>query len=298
KTEIPGAASGKLKGKKVALKDNICLAGVAMMNGASTMEGYVPDIDATVATRILDAGGTITGKTVCEYLCFSGGSHTSASGPVHNPHRIGYSAGGSSSGSAAVVALGEVPMALGGDQGGSIRIPAAFCGIYGLKSTHGLVPYTGIMPIELTLDHAGPMTATVEDNALLLEVLAGPGRARPAAIWRRRRQALSRGAGHGRRRAEDRGGRGRLWPCAIAAAGRCDCPRRRRAPQRSRCKRRHRVDSDTPARLSDLAAGGGRGCHDADDAGQWLRVQLAGPLCHLDAGFSQRLADPCRRAVR
>src|SRR5207248_4308121 len=96
-----------------------------------------------------------------------------ATGPVHNPHRMGYSAGGSSSGSAAVVALGEVPMALGGDQGGSIRIPAAFCGIYGLKPTHGLVPYTGIMPIELTLDHTGPMTATVEDNALLLEVLAG-----------------------------------------------------------------------------------------------------------------------------
>src|SRR5207249_4838859 len=107
KTEVEGAAAGKLKGKKIALKDNICLAGVAMMNGASTMEGYVPDVDATVVTRILDAGGTIVGKTVCEYFCFSGGSHTSASGPVHNPHRIGYSAGGSSSGSAAVVGLGE-----------------------------------------------------------------------------------------------------------------------------------------------------------------------------------------------
>jgi amidase len=174
KTEVPGAAGGKLKGKRVALKDNICLAGVPMMNGASTLEGYVPDVDATVATRILDAGGTIVGKTVCEYFCFSGGSHTSASGPVHNPHRMGYSAGGSSSGSGVVVALGEVPMALGGDQGGSIRMPASFCGIYGLKPTHGLVPYTGIMPIELTLDHTGPMTATVEDNALLLEVLAGP----------------------------------------------------------------------------------------------------------------------------
>jgi amidase len=174
KTSIDGAASGKLKGKKIALKDNICLAGVPMMNGASTMEGYVPDVDATIVTRILDAGGTIAGKTVCEYFCFSGGSHTSATGPVHNPHRLSYSAGGSSSGSAAVVALGEVPMALGGDQGGSIRIPASFCGIYGMKPTHGLVPYTGIMPIELTLDHTGPMTATVEDNALLLEVLAGP----------------------------------------------------------------------------------------------------------------------------
>ena len=198
KTEIAGAAEGKLKGKKVALKDNICLAGVPMMNGASTMEGYVPEIDATVATRILDAGGTIVGKTVCEYFCFSGGSHTSAGGPVHNPHRIGHSAGGSSSGSAAVVALGEVPMALGGDQGGSIRIPASFCGIYGMKPTHGLVPYTGIMPIELTLDHTGPMTATVEDNALLLEVLAGPDGLDPrqsaGAVAKPYREALGRGA--------------------------------------------------------------------------------------------------------
>ena len=198
KTEVAGAAAGKLRGKTVALKDNICLAGVPMMNGASTMEGYVPDVDATVATRILDAGGTIVGKTVCEYFCFSGGSHTSASGPVHNPHRMGYSAGGSSSGSAAVVAAGEVPMALGGDQGGSIRIPAAFCGIYGLKPTHGLVPYTGIMPIELTLDHTGPMTATVEDNALLLEVLAGPDGLDPrqyGAVAKPYREALGRGAG-------------------------------------------------------------------------------------------------------
>jgi amidase len=197
KTEIVGAASGKLAGKKVALKDNICLAGVPMMNGASTLEGYVPDIDATVVSRILDAGGTIAGKTVCEYFCMSGGSHTSASGPVHNPHRPGYSAGGSSSGSAAVVAAGEVPMALGGDQGGSIRIPAAFCGIYGLKPTHGLVPYTGVMPIELTLDHTGPMTATVEDNALLLEVLAGPDGLDPrqyGAAAKPYREALASGA--------------------------------------------------------------------------------------------------------
>jgi len=144
-----------------------------MMNGASTLEGYVPNVDATVVTRILDAGGTIVGKAHCEYFCFSGGSHTCAAGPVHNPHRMGYSAGGSSSGSAALVAAGQVNMALGGDQGGSIRIPSSFCGIYGMKPTHGLVPYTGIMPIELTLDHVGPMTFTVADNALLLEVIAG-----------------------------------------------------------------------------------------------------------------------------
>src|SRR5499426_700522 len=174
KSEVKGAPNGKLKGKRVALKDNVCLAGVPMMNGASTLEGYVPDVDATIVTRILDAGGSIAGKVHCEYFCFSGGSHTGSAGHVHNPRKMGYSAGGSSSGSAAVVAAGEVPMAIGGDQGGSIRIPAAFCGIYGMKPTHGLVPYTGIMPIELTLDHTGPMTATVADNALLLEVIAGP----------------------------------------------------------------------------------------------------------------------------
>src|SRR5262249_62342081 len=96
KTTVKGAPSGKLAGKTVALKDNICLAGVPMMNGASTLRGYVPDIDATVVTRILDAGGIIVGKAHCEYFCFSGGSHTGAAGPVHNPHPMGHSAGGSS----------------------------------------------------------------------------------------------------------------------------------------------------------------------------------------------------------
>jgi amidase len=174
KTTIKGAAAGKLAGKTIAVKDNVCIAGVPMMNGASTLEGYVPDVDATIITRVLDAGGTIVGKVHCECFCFSGGSHTGAYGPVHNPLKRGYSAGGSSSGSAAVVASREVDMAIGGDQGGSIRMPASYCGIYGLKPTWGLVPYTGVMPIELTLDHTGPMTATVADNALLLEVLAGP----------------------------------------------------------------------------------------------------------------------------
>ncbi|MGP9818714.1 amidase [Salinarimonas sp. NSM] len=173
KSEVRGAATGPLEGRRVVLKDNVCLAGVPMMNGASTLEGYTPDIDATVVTRILDAGGTIVGKAHCEYFCLSAGSHTNATGPVHNPYRIGHMAGGSSSGSGALVGAGEVEMAIGGDQGGSIRIPAAYCGCYGMKPTHGLVPYTGIMPIEPTIDHAGPMTATVRDNALLLEVIAG-----------------------------------------------------------------------------------------------------------------------------
>ena len=173
RTDIKGASKGKLAGKTIAIKDNVCIAGVPMMNGASTLEGYVPNTDATIVTRILDAGGTINGKTHCEYFCFSGGSHTNSKGPVHNPYKMGYSSGGSSSGSAVVVALGQADMAIGGDQGGSIRMPSAFCGLYGMKGTHGLVPYTGVMPIEITLDHTGPMTRSVHDNALLMEVIAG-----------------------------------------------------------------------------------------------------------------------------
>jgi len=137
------------------------------------LAGFIPNEDATVVTRILDAGGEIIGKSVCENFCFSGGSHTSDGNPVHNPANPAYSTGGSSSGSGALVAAGAVDMALGGDQGGSIRIPSSWCGIVGLKPTHGLVPYTGIFPIEGTLDHTGPMTKTVADAAQLLEVIAG-----------------------------------------------------------------------------------------------------------------------------
>ena len=173
KTSIPGAPSGPLAGKKVAIKDNICVAGVPMMNGTSVLEGYVPDVDATLVSRILEAGGEIVGKAVCESLCFSGGSHTPDTGPVLNPRNPKHSAGGSSCGSAALVAAGEVDMAIGGDQGGSIRIPSCWCGIYGLKPTSGLVPYTGAFPIELTLDHLGPMANSTADVALLLEVIAG-----------------------------------------------------------------------------------------------------------------------------
>ena len=174
KTEIRGAPHGPLEGKRIVLKDNVCLAGVPLMNGSSVMEGYTPEIDATIVTRILNAGGIIVGKAHCENFCLSGGSHTAAAGPVHNPWKQGYMAGGSSSGSAALVAAGEADMAIAADQGGSIRIPSSNCGVYGMKPTHGLVPYTGIMPIERTIDHVGPVTANVADNALFLEVLAGP----------------------------------------------------------------------------------------------------------------------------
>ena len=172
-TAIHETDDGPLSGRTVAIKDNIMVAGVPMMNGSETLEGFVPTRDATVVTRLLAAGATIVGKAVCEDLCFSGGSHTSRTGPVRNPWDPSRSAGGSSSGSAALVAAGAVDLAVGGDQGGSVRIPSAYCGTVGHKPTHGLVPYTGAFPIELTLDHLGPITRTVADAALMLGVFAG-----------------------------------------------------------------------------------------------------------------------------
>jgi amidase len=172
-TDIAGAPSGALAGKRVVVKDCVCVAGVPMMNGSSTFEGYVPEIDATVVTRILDAGGTIVGKAANEDYCYSGGSHTNARGPVDNPHRAGFTAGGSSSGSAALVGGGVVDMAIGTDQGGSVRQPASCCGVVGMKATFGLVPCTGNLGMEYSLDHVGPLTRSVADNALLLETIAG-----------------------------------------------------------------------------------------------------------------------------
>ena len=182
KTRVEGASSGKLRGRTVVLKDNIMLAGVPMMNGSATLEGYMPDIDVTVVQRVLDAGGTIVGKAHCEAFCLSGGSHTNATGPVHNPHRIGYSAGGSSSGSAVLVARGEADMALGGDQGGSIRMPSSFCGTYGMKPTHGLVPYTGIMPIEIYDRPHRPDDPHRRRQCAVAGGSRRAGRLRPAAI--------------------------------------------------------------------------------------------------------------------
>lgn len=172
--EVTGDGEGPLSGRTVAVKDNTAVAGVPMMNGSKMMEGFVPSRDATIVSRMLAAGATIAGKAVCEDLCVSGGSHTSRTGPVLNPWDRTRSTGGSSSGSAALVASGAVDIATGGDQGGSIRMPSSFSGIVGHKPTHGLVPYTGAFPIEQTIDHVGPMTRTVADAALVLSVIAGP----------------------------------------------------------------------------------------------------------------------------
>jgi amidase len=176
KCRIAGAADGLLTGKTVSYKDHIAVAGVPMSFGAFALEGFIPDFDATVVTRVLQEGGTIIGKNVMNGL--SGGFGTGGAigdyGRPLNPHHRDHVTGGSSSGSAAAVAAGEVDLSFGGDQGGSIRIPAAFCGIIGLKPTFGLVSHFGIgFGSDQSIDYTGPMTRTVEDAAAALQATAG-----------------------------------------------------------------------------------------------------------------------------
>jgi amidase len=170
---VRGAHDGPLAGRQLGVKDCICVAGVPITNGSATFDGYVPEVDATVVTRLLDAGATIVAKTANEDMCYSGGSHTNARGPVDNPWKPGHTAGGSSSGSAAAVGGGVLDIALGTDQGGSVRAPASCCGAVGMKPTYGLVSCTGVLGMEYSLDHVGPITRDVADSARVLSVIAG-----------------------------------------------------------------------------------------------------------------------------
>lgn len=186
--EIAGAAAGPLAGRTVAVKDNISVAGVPTTNG-SRMPAYTPDLDAVVVERILAAGGTIVGKLNMDDMAAAGTGETSAFGPARNPVSPAHSAGGSSGGSGAAVAAGEADLALGVDQGGSGRIPAAFCGVVGVKATHGWVPSFGVAHIDHTIDSVTPIARTVADAALLLDVIAGedwrdPQWARGIVEWR------------------------------------------------------------------------------------------------------------------
>ncbi|GJJ13432.1 hypothetical protein Clacol_007686 [Clathrus columnatus] len=172
-TEEERAIHGLLYGKTICLKDNVCVADVPCLNGTTVFSDWVPKTDATLVTRILEAGGMITGKATAENLSAFGVSNTSIYGPVGNPYDATRSAGGSSSGTAVLVATSQVDMGIGADQGGSIRLPAAHVGIVGLKPTFGLVPYTGVVSNEFSIDHVGPMTRDVLTNALLLQAIAG-----------------------------------------------------------------------------------------------------------------------------
>lgn len=171
--EVRGSDYGPLVGKTVGVKDCIAVAGVPLTDGGRRMPYLVPTEDAVVVERLLDAGATIVGKTNMEDLA-AGLGEGSYFGAARNPHNPRYSTGGSSSGSGAAVAAGAVDIALGADEAGSVRIPSAWCGIVGMKATHGLVPSYGMSYMDHTIDHIGPMTKTVAENAAALEVLAGP----------------------------------------------------------------------------------------------------------------------------
>jgi amidase len=170
--EVKGAAEGPLAGRTVGVKDCIAVAGVPTTDGGRRMPFPVPTEDAVVVERLLDAGATITMKTNMEDLALGLGEG-SQYGAARNPVDARFSTGGSSSGSGAAVAAGMVDMALGADEGGSVRIPACWCGLVGMKATHGLVPSYGMSYMDHTIDHIGPITKNVADNALMLEAIAG-----------------------------------------------------------------------------------------------------------------------------
>jgi amidase len=171
--DIQTSDTGPLAGWTLGIKDGISVAGLQRTSGSRVFEGVVPNYDAPVVTRILDAGGRIVGKTNMDDMGNSGDGSSSAFGAVRNPADPAHLSGGSSGGSAAAVADGQVDAALGTDSGGSIRAPAAWCGAVGHKPTHGLVPYTGISGLERTTDHVGPIAPDVETAATLLSVIAG-----------------------------------------------------------------------------------------------------------------------------
>ena len=191
--DLEPTGAGPLSGRTISVKDSVSVAGVPATSGYTGLEDFVPAAHATVVERILRAGGRVVATTNMDCFGFAASGETSSYGPTLNPNSPSHLAGGSSSGAAAALSYPGIDMAVGCDQGGSIRIPAAWCGALGLKPTHGWVPYTGITGIDQIIDHAGPIARSVADMATLMDVLVGrdgtdprqPAEVRPSMFrWR------------------------------------------------------------------------------------------------------------------
>jgi len=168
-----GIDRGPLHGMPISIKDLIDVAGQPTTAASRVRAGHVATEDATVVKRLRDAGAVLIGKTNLHEFALGTTSEESAFGAVHNPRDTSRSAGGSSGGSAAAVAVGMGLASIGTDTGGSVRIPAAACGVVGLKATRGEIPLDGVVPLCATFDHVGPITRSVEDAAVLWAVLSG-----------------------------------------------------------------------------------------------------------------------------
>ncbi|MFQ5380171.1 MAG: amidase, partial [Dehalococcoidia bacterium] len=179
---VTGRDRGPLHGIPVALKDLCATKGIRTTAGSKVLAEWVPDYDATVVRKLRRAGAVSVGKLNMHEIAYGTHSANPWFGPVHNPWDLDLHPGGSSGGSAAAVASGECFAAIGTDTGGSIRIPAALCGVVGLKPTYGLVSRAGVVPLSWSLDHVGPIARSIEDAALFLNAIAGYDQTDPASV--------------------------------------------------------------------------------------------------------------------